>query len=320
MPTANKSSQNSFGKRWNLSITTLPDGNQNQQLITIGSDGWIPEPLEIEFEVYQTIDNAYWFAEITVWNLNQPTEQVVLKQGMTVKLDAGYQTGPGYGTIFEGTLFQPTWERVNGVDTKLTLHCIVGLVENTNNFVAFNCAAGLNQRDIVSRMAASPNIAYPLNVDNVVISNKFQQTRGAVFFDQPGGYLQQIATQNTSNLWITNRAANIRQLVDETEVPTLLISQETGLIGTPQQTQDGVEIRINLDARALLRTQVQLSPDTNIKQLQRVQGNYPTVLDAQGKYAIAAVRHFGNSRGNEWESTITGITYIGTRLGLQPPY
>jgi hypothetical protein len=146
------------------------------------------------------------------------------------------------------------------------------------------------------------------------------QTRGAVYFDQPVELLTPIAAQDTSNFWITNLAINIRSLVDKTEVPTLFVSQETGLIGTPQQTQDGVEIRINLDSRAILRGQVQLSPDTQIKQLQRIQGNYPTVLDAKGKYAIAAIRHIGNSRGNTWETVLTGITFIGTRLGLQPPY
>lgn len=321
-PNSNVSTINSFGKRWRLQIKTLPDGQQNQKIITVESQTWTPEPLEIEFEVYQTIDNAYWFAEIAVFNLNTPTEQVVLKQGMTVRLEAGYMTGPGYGVIFEGTLFQPTWERINGIDTKLTLHCIVGLVENTNNFVAFNTNAGITQRELVARMAAAPNIAYPLDTSNVKLTKAgdITQTRGAVYFDQPIELLTPIAAQDTSNLWVTNLAINIRALVDQDEVPTLNVSQQTGLIGTPQQTQDGVDIRINLDSRAVLRGQVQLSPDTQVNQLQRVQGNYPTVLDAQGKYAIAAIRHIGNSRGNTWETVITGITFVGTRLGLLPPY
>ena len=318
MPTA--STITNFGKAWKLSILTIPDSSGNQQVVTALSNTWTPEPLEIEFETYQTIENAYWFADISIYNFDNPTVQIVLKQGMTVKLEAGYQNKIGYGTIFEGTLFQPTWERVNGIDSKLTLHCIVGLLENTNNFVAFNTAAGLTQRDIVARMAAAPHIAYPLDVSNVVLPDTVQTSRGNVYFGQPLPYLQQIATQNTSNLWITNLAANIRALVDATVVPTLQVGPTTGLLSTPQQTQDGVEIRINLDSRAILRGQVALAPNVNVKQLQRVQGNYPTILDAQGKYAIAGVRHVGNSRGNLWDTYITGITFIGSRLGLQQPY
>ena len=318
MPTA--STITNFGKAWKLSILTIPDSSGNQQVVTALSNTWTPEPLEIEFETYQTIENAYWFADISIYNFDNPTVQIVLKQGMTVKLEAGYQNKIGYGTIFEGTLFQPTWERVNGIDSKLTLHCIVGLLENTNNFVAFNTAAGLTQRDIVARMAAAPNIAYPLDVSNVVLPDTVQTSRGNVYFGQPLPYLQQIATQNTSNLWITNLAANIRALVDATVVPTLQVGPTTGLLSTPQQTQDGVEIRINLDSRAILRGQVALAPNVNVKQLQRVQGNYPTILDAQGKYAIAGVRHVGNSRGNLWDTYITGITFIGSRLCLQQPY
>lgn len=317
---ANLSAINNFGKRWRITIVTLPSNGLQDNLV-FESDTWTPEPLEIEFEVNQSVSpigeiGGYWFAVISLYNLDQPTEQIVLRQGMTVKLEAGYQVGPGFGTIFEGTLYQPTWERLNGVDTKLTLHCIVGILENTNNFVSFNTAAGLVQKEIVSRMIQTPNIAYPLNGDNVVFQTPIKQTRGSVYFNQPGAYLAAMAAYDTSNVWITQQAINIRQLVDATEVDTLLVSQQTGLIGTPQQTQDGVEIRINLDARVLLRTQVQLSPGTNIKQLERIQGNFPTILDADGKYAVAVVRHLGNSRSDLWETVITGIAFIGSRLGL----
>lgn len=319
MPTTSSIPQ--FGIAWKLTVSSLPDNNGDTQQFVVGSDSWTPEPLHVEFEVYQTIAQAFWFADIVVYNLNTPTTQLLLKQGMTVKLEAGFMNKIGYGTIFEGTLFQPTWERVDGINEKLTLHCIVGLIENTNNFVAFNTAAGLNQREIILRMASAPNIVYPLDGSNVQLPNSKPTSRGEVFFGQPIDYLQKIATQNTSNLWITNMAINIRALVDgSADVPVLHISPETGLIGTPQQTQDGVDFKNLMDARITLRTQVQLEPNTAIRQLNRVQGNFPTVLDSKGNYAVAAVRHRGNTRGNEWHTYVTGITFIGSRLGLVPPY
>jgi hypothetical protein len=325
MPT--RSTTTNFGKAWKLTIKTLPDGNGNQQVITAFSSAWLPEPLGITFEIRQSLSpigqlGGFWFADIALFNLNTPTTNIVLKQGMIVQLEAGYQNRIGYGTIFEGTIFQPTWERIDGVTTKLTLHCIVGLVEHTNNFVSFNTAAGLTQREIIARMSQAPNMAYPLNTDNVKITTPVTQTRGAVYFNQPLPYLETIATQDTDNLWITNLAINIRKLVDPDDgsgIPTLNVSPTTGLIGTPIQTQDGVEIRINLDARAILRGIVQLSPDTQIKQLPRGQGSLPGILDANGTYRIASITHVGDSRGNVWDTYLLGFTSVGSKLGLSTP-
>lgn len=306
-----------FGIKWKLTITTSPDNQGNTQEIVAFADAWLPEPLQITFDTYQTTQAAFWYADIAIYNLNAPTTQIVLKQGYAVKLEAGYQSGP-YGIIFEGTLFQPMWERVDGIDYKLTLHCLVGLVEETNNFVSQSVANGLSQRELVARMAA--NCLYKLDSSNVEFPQEQTSSRGEVIFGQPGNYFKELADFNGINYWASTYAANIRALIQkQNNIPTLEYSPKSGLIGTPIQTQDGVDIRVNLDPRAKLATQFQLSPDTSIRQFPRVQGSYPTILDQNGLYVIAGVRHVGDSRGNEWDSYITGYTYIGSRLALLNP-
>lgn len=312
LPTPTRSNVAQFGIKWQLTISTT-DGQQ----IVAGYNSWLPEGLQITFDTYQTTQAAFWYADIAIYNLNDPTTQVVLKQGMTVKLEAGYQVGP-FGTIFEGTLFQPMWEREDGIDYKLTLHCLVGLVEETNNFVSLSVANGLSQRDLVARMAS--NCIFKLNSSNVNFPQEQVSSRGEVIFGQPGQVFKDLAEFNGINYWASSYAANIRQLLpQQTGIPTLQYSPQTGLIGTPQQTQDGVDIRVLLDPRATLATQYQLSPDTVIRQLPRTQGSYPTILDQNGLYVIAGVRHIGDSRGNTWDTEITGYTYIGSRLALLNP-
>jgi hypothetical protein len=322
-----------FGISWRLRIRTSPVAG-SKTVITVATpdnlndpnnptganqNPWAWEPLQIEFEVRQSIGPAgaiggFWFADVSIYNLNDPTTNILLTQGMGVELEAGFQAGI-FGKIFEGTLFQATWERIDGITTKLTLHCIVGIVETTNNFISLNSAAGLTQRQIVARMAAGA--AYPLDSSNVNLPDTTTTSRGEVYFNQPDKYFLQVAIETQANFWISNMAVNIRALVDSETVPVLQVSPETGLIGTPQQTQDGVELKILLNPNALLRTKVQLSPNTAINQLVRQQGTFPTILDQKGTYSIAAITHRGNSRGNEWFTYITGITSIGSRLGLQ---
>lgn len=311
-----------WGRAWKLTVTGIPFNAQGeQQVIVAGTDAWTPEALRITFEVRQSLSpigqiGGFWFADISIYNLNQRTTQIILQQGMTVKLEAGYQNKYGYGTIFEGTLFQPTWERVEGITEKLTLHCIVGLVENTNNFIAFNTAAGVNQKQIVSRMAATPNIAFNLDTSDVIFKNDITTTRGEVYFGQPFDYLQDMANQDTGNFWATNQAVHIRQLTTQTtDIPTLQYNQ-SNIIGTPQQTQDGVEIKVLLDARPSLREQFQLN-NSQIRQQVRLQGSYPNILDASGIYNIIEITHVGDSRGNEWYTYLLGVNNAISRFGLE---
>jgi hypothetical protein len=86
-----------FGRKRQL---TIQDGSGNQ-LLQFGASDWLPEQLQVTFDTYQSVSKHLWQATISIYNLNSPTTNIVLKQGMKVKLEAGYMKGP-YGTIFEG--------------------------------------------------------------------------------------------------------------------------------------------------------------------------------------------------------------------------
>lgn len=299
-----------FGIAWEITIDGFPDSNGNIPTVMATGLVWTPEPLHITFETYQTYSSAFWFADIALFNLNDPTTQTVLQQGMTVTLKAGFQANQPLSIIFQGTLLQPLWEKIDAVEQKLTLHCVVGLVEQTNNFVAGNASKGLLQREIVSRMASTS--AYPLDTTNTAFNSTIRSSRGTVYFGQPIEMIKKYAEQSQMNLWITNLAINARQLKTQTtNIPTIQYTPQTGLIGTPQQTQEGADIRVLLDSRATIGTQFQIVPTsgTTIRQLTVQQGNYQTVLDAQGIYIIVGVRHVGDSRGNQWFSELTGVNF-----------
>jgi hypothetical protein len=310
-----------FGIKWELVVNTASDAQGNQQQINIFQADYNTEALEIQFEVRQT-QRDFWYADIAIFNLNDPTTNTLLTQGMEVKLDAGFMAGP-YGTIFQGLLLQPLWERIQGYNYKLTVHCIIGLVETTNNFVSFNVASGITQRQLVANMAA--NSRRPLQLDNIDgTDTSVQSSRGEVVFGQPALYLEEIASDNVdlNNFWISNQGINIRALLPVTEgqlVPTITYSPTTGLVGTPQQTQDGVELRVLLDPRCTVATQIKLTPDVSINQLPRMQGTFPTILDKDGLYAVAGVTDHGDSRGKTWFSDITAFTYVGSKLALLNP-
>lgn len=311
-----------FGIKWQLDILASQSADSNIQL-TAKYDSYDNESLQIEFDIQQTVKQNFWYADISIYNLNDATENLIIGQGQLVRLSAGFINGQQYGVIFEGTLLQPIWERVDGINYKLTLHCIVGIIESTNNFCNINLAAGISQRQMIQQMAANArnpitNQSTPVTLQDINdVPASGGSSRGTVIFGNPNDYFTQIASTNGFNYWSSNLGANIRNLRQQTtNVPTVIYGPGTGLIGTPQATQDGVTANVLLDPRPILGGQMQLTPDTTIKQQPFVQGQFPTVLDQNGLYSIVALRHIGSSRGGVWMTQITAIATIGSKALL----
>jgi hypothetical protein len=107
---------------------------------------------------------GYWTAMIELWNLSADMVQSFLYgQGATVTLSAGFQAGP-YGVIFQGTVYQALYERVEVVDSKVTLMCYTGMKETIANFAVLRGDAQMTQAAIVAKMAAGSQNPFPIDL------------------------------------------------------------------------------------------------------------------------------------------------------------
>jgi hypothetical protein len=275
-----------WGRKWRVTVKSLRTVSVPETLqvapfnyvdvIQFGSDSWLPEGLHVKFDTTQTIFQAYWTCDVTVYNLNSPTSQNIIKYGMTCLVEAGYQDG-AFGTVFEGTIFQPMWEKENGTDWKLTLHCIVGLIESTNNFIGQTVAGGYSQRDLVSEMVRRATNQLDVS-DMDDLSPGTRITRATTYFGQPNDLLQYVADTNNALMWFSHQAAHIRALVEDQTVPETEYSVDNGLIGTPEQTENGVLMKVLLNPFLGLRQQVKLKQSTVIRQQTRQIGNFPSII------------------------------------------
>lgn len=312
-----------FGRKWNITITATPGENGFSDTLTFGSNDWDTEGLKVEFEVKTGVRQALWFADIAIYNLNSSAANLTITQGMSVTFDAGYMNQP-YGTIFDGTIYQPTWERIDVINYKLTLHCIVSIGIGTSNFAIGNNAAGIKQRDAVARMAAKALV--PINIlpqDSVSSAQLDAATlsRGMVWFGDPVKYFEQATKQNNINTWATTQGQQIQSLeANPNQAPTVTVGAGLGLVGTPQQTQYGVDLRLLLNPNVLPLTKIQLDQSVTVRQLQQtptVDGsNFATSLDQSGTYIVGGVSFVGDTRGNAWYVDVTGFQLRDNLLEL----
>jgi hypothetical protein len=88
------------------------------------------------------------------------------------------------------------------------------------------------------------------------------------------------------------------------------VSPKNGLIGVPEQTQEGVTFRTLLDPRIKLMTMVKID-NSYIRQMRQEIGQYPALLDQDGQYQAYKVCHIGDTRGQEWYTEVEGIGRYG---------
>ena len=144
--------------------------------------------------------------------------------------------------------------------------------------------------------------------------------RGRVFFGEPKKYFRSIAADNNAQWFIENGELNIGRIQDDPtpEKNALVINPDNGLIGSPQQIEDGVTFRTLLNPTlkiALPAMWVKLDM-TQIVAMKVNIGQLQTKLDEDGLYRICSVIHTGDSRGQEWYTECIGVTFMGRLAAL----
>jgi hypothetical protein len=294
----------------------------------MGSQTWQPETMRIVFEVnilgYSSKGSGLWTADIELYNLSADAATALLYgQGSTVTLSAGYQAGP-YEIIFQGTVYQALYERIDVVDSKVTLMCYTGMAEVIANFIDLRGQANMTQAGLIAKMAAGSQNPFPIDPASQSALNALSTStypRARAYFGDPHDFIDKVTTANYMQSWYGFDGLGISVMSNPGSSSTITYTPSAGILGTPQQTMingmaDGVNFRVLLDPRLKVmipRMQVTIA-GSQIKQLQLDPQQWPRpVLNPDGFYFVNALQFRGDSRGNTWETEIVGLN---TKSGI----
>lgn len=326
-----------WGQAWELTITYAQKDGTPSPPTTISSNSWEPEPLRITFEVVQsTLPSPWWFADINIYNLNDPTTQNTLLNATWCTLKAGFQTGDNlYSTIWDGPVFQVLFDREAVVDQRLTLHCVANPLI-LDQIVNFAVGPGATQQQLVARMAASIGLP-PIDPGSGTQSQyAFEQMsavvypRGKTVFGKMSKYLEQIAGDHFISVFQNGQQAFMTEIGNQSggavkpsityapplppspQQATLPAGVTASIIGTPRQTLFGVIFEVLLDPRLKVKAPpmvVALDRSATFQQLPLApnpNSGFPTALTADLTFFVGQVRHTGDTRGNAWQTEVTG--------------
>ena len=269
---------------------------------------------------------------IRVYNLAYSTIKQIQGEFSQVALNAGYEGG-NYGVVFQGTIKQYRIGRENATDNYLEILASDGDLGFNQGFVNTTLASGYTMEDVVKAAAAgmpSTTLAPTKDIQFSGGGNFLNpQLRGTVLFGLSRIHLRNVASTLNASWSIQGGAVTIIPNTGYLPGEAVKINVGTGLIGMPEQTDEGINIRCLLNSRIRVGGLVQLN-NNELQQLmssgsnpyntpynQRAGIQFNAPLSGDGTYMAFGVEHEGDTRGHDWYTNLVCLAVDTTASSSQ---
>ena len=260
--------------------------------------------LRCTFNIEKTVNETPNYSEIVIYNLAASTVSKV-RTGQTVTLEAGYENG-SFGVIFTGQVVQTIVDREGGVDTRLRLICQDGDEYINGSFTAQTIEKGSTTMDMVHACATIPE-----NIIGDKVQSGGQYIRGKVLFGHSAEYLSDVARKTNTQFFIDDGKINIVGEGDFEKGGTVTLNADTGLIGDPSQTDDGVSAQCLINPSIKLNSIVHIDSSAIVaKAIQNAESTISS-FSSDGTYKVIKLTYEGDNYGDPWYCTFDAITQDG---------
>lgn len=262
--------------------------------------------LRIKFAVKKSGIMTPNSGQFYVYNMDRTTTALIKKEFTHVTFQAGYVGN--YGVIFTGNIKWATDGRENATDTFLNI--VAGDGDSAYNFAVVNktLAAGSSPSDMLN---ASLTSMYQQGLTQSYVGPLPQTKlpRGKVLYGTARDLVKTVA--NANNFAWSIQDGGVVFLSQKTYLPgtVVVLTSKTGIVGTPEQTIEGIMIKCLLNPRLKIHGRVQID-NRSVKAYQlnpNVPGspaNTPVPLTQDGVYYILVAEHEGDTRGINWYTNL----------------
>lgn len=315
-----------FGRAYSL-IVYGPGGSPN---------GFDLSQLRFKFSVKRTDNMTPNIADIRVYNVKFDTaltiQQFAATLGLSsqnrgrVVLQAGYDGN--LGIIFQGNIKQVILGRESATDTFVDIVAGDGDLAYTFAVVNQTISAGANQADQIKVASdvmgqAGVQVATTGNLAAIALP------RGKVFFGNAKDVLRQVGINSGQTWSIQDEQVTFVPLNGYLAGEAVVLTSKTGMIGTPQQTSEGIYIKCLLNPKIRIGTRVQIdnasvaqfkidlsqggsasiNSKTSVGSIVKSNSiaNAPPPVNADGIYYSFIVEHEGDTRGVPWYTNIRAL-------------
>ena len=258
-------------------------------------------------------------ASIRVYNLADSAIKQIQQEYTQVILQAGYVNGD-YGAIFTGTIKMIRVGRLNQTDTYLDILAANG--DEASIFAVGNVSlkSGWTKTDYAKALGQSMNqYGVSVNTNGLETTGNVVNIRGKTSWGLAYAQLNTLAKSNYGTYSIINGVMTFTPLTGYQAGDIVVLNSNTGLIGVPESTIEGIELSCLLNPKLQLGGRIQIN-NKDINTTQVNEPGYPTFnntpyfasVTADGVYRALVIEHIGDTRGQEWYTNITALALDGS--------
>lgn len=246
-------------------------------------------------------------AHIRVYNLSDDTSNKIQKEFTGLVLGAGY--GGDLATIFLGTIVQVRRGRENAVDLYTDIIAADGDNLLSLATISMSMGRGKTYDDRLAALRAAANL--PAGYVAPLPSGALP--RGRVFYGAVRDHLRDLAFATDTRWSIQRGAYTALPLNGYPPGEAVVLTSATGMLGMPEQTEEGIRVKCLLNPRIGVGTKVHID-NGSIQQAQlnqSIAGVGSSALlprtTADGFYRVVVAELSGDTRGADWTSDLTCI-------------
>lgn len=265
--------------------------------LLINPGGINPHDIRIEFNIDKDTSSSPNSAEITIFNLSESHRNSVGKEFDAIILEAGYIPPEGsgnVGVIFKGAV-RDVEHRREGPNILTIISCGDGSKALRRATISKSFPKGTPVKDVVDELSKQ------LEKEGVSRGEwKFPNDVESKTFKRPyavcGSCARELDTIGRGNGFYWNLQNETMEIIpsDGFIGGVVLITPETGMIGTPAITDNGVRVKALLNAEVRPNRRVQLKSETL-----EMNGD-------DGMYRVTGASYSGNNMDGEMVVDITG--------------
>lgn len=260
--------------------------------------GFDVSDLRITFKIEKKAKGSGNNAAILVYNVTDDSIASI-QEGDKLSLEAGYRDG-NYGLIYSGDVVQVYQTHDDDVDTAMTIMCQDADVFLTKSITMATIGAGASADEILNKCLEGSQD----DVTRGAVTKNLLQTllpRGKVIFGKSADYVEQIAKSNQAQLFIENGTVNIVAADEYNSSTAVELNPMTGLLGTPEQTKEGVKAKCLINPTLRINTLVHIDKAyVNAMQNTKDGAKKNKEMNASGIYKVISLTYSGDTRGDDW--------------------
>jgi hypothetical protein len=251
---------------------------------------------KIKFEIKKNIISDKNSCRIDIYNLNESTRSKISNDiDSLVRVEAGYTQNAGLVNIGQGNISNVIHE-FKRPDIITYIYIKDGFKAVRNNVISLSFIENTPLSSVINALIAKIN----LPIRFVDYDKSIKLKGGYSFIGSVSEALDQLGEQFSFNWSIQNGEIQILNKNKSTGKQIIFLSSTTGLVDNPEEvilTKD-LKKRVNSEYKVVSL----LQPQIEVGDLIQIESKL-----LNGQYKINELEHKGDTRGNEWYTTMTVV-------------